>query len=88
MPNDHAYIETLEARVDAHRRLLAKLVAALDPAARTPLIDWLSQRETMRDGQEDPGAVPVEENGPGIAMAEEFLMIRRLVADRLHEMGD
>ncbi|MEE2861525.1 MAG: hypothetical protein ACU0DH_11140 [Paracoccus sp. (in: a-proteobacteria)] len=88
MEKDHALIETLEARLDAQRRLLARLVAALEPSSREPLIDWLSQRETMRDGQEDPGAVPVEENGPGIAMAEEFLMIRRLVGDRLHEMRD
>lgn len=88
MSNDHnaALIQALEARLDAQRRVLARLVAALEPDVREPLMDWLSQRETMRDGQEDPGAVPVEENGPGIAMAEEFLIIRRLAGDRLHEL--
>jgi hypothetical protein len=83
----HSQIDLLEARLDAQRRLLARLVAALAPEARQPVMDWMSQRETMRDGQEDPGAVPTEEVGPGMAVAEEFRIIMRLVGDRLHEEG-
>ncbi len=75
----------LDARLTAQRRLLARLVAALEPAARQPVIDWLDQRETLRDGQEDPGAVPTGEVGPALATAEEFRMILRLTQDRLHE---
>ncbi|MGZ3218097.1 hypothetical protein [Paracoccus sp. T5] len=78
-------IATIEARLDAQRRLLARLVAALNPEARQPVMDWLGQRETMRDGQEDPGAVPTDNLGQGLAAAEEYQMILRLVGDRLHE---
>ncbi|WP_410217401.1 hypothetical protein [Paracoccus sp. (in: a-proteobacteria)] len=78
-------IATLEARLDAQRRLLARLVAAMDEGARQPVMDWLAQRETMRDGQEDPGAVPTDGLGQGLAVSEEFRMILRLVGDRLHE---
>jgi hypothetical protein len=78
-------IATIEARLDAQRRLLAQIVAALSPDARQPLMDWLGQRETMRDGQEDPGAVPTDNLGQGLAAADEYRMILRLVGDRLHE---
>ncbi|CAM3558385.1 hypothetical protein PANO111632_21410 [Paracoccus nototheniae] len=77
----------LEARLDAQRRLLARLVAALDPAARQPVLDWLEQRDTLHDGQEDPGAVPTEGTGPALAISQEFRLIARLVGDRLHEVG-
>ncbi|MBM3604769.1 MAG: hypothetical protein FJX25_08435 [Alphaproteobacteria bacterium] len=80
-------IATLEARLDAQRRLLARLVAAMEDSARQPVMDWLAQRETMRDGQEDPGAVPTEGLGQGLAVSDEFRMILRLVGDRLHETG-
>ena len=77
----------LDARLTAQRRLLARLVAALTPEARQPVMDWLGQRETLRDGQEDPGAVPTEAVGPALATADEFRMILRLTRDRLHETG-
>ena len=79
-------LATLEARLVAQRRLLARLVAALEPAARQPVIDWLEQRETLRDGQEDPGAVPTDDMGAALAVSEEFRLIARLVGDRLHEV--
>ncbi len=79
-------LATLEARLVAQRRLLARLVAALDPQARQPVLDWLDERDTLRDGQEDPGAVPADGVGQGLAVADEFRMILRLTQDRLHEL--
>ncbi|QDA36585.1 hypothetical protein E4L95_16320 [Paracoccus liaowanqingii] len=79
-------ISVLEARLEAQRRLLARIVAALAPEARQPVIDWLDQHDTLRDGQEDPGAVPTEDTGAALAVSEEFRMIARLVGDRLHEV--
>lgn len=79
-------LATLEARLVAQRRLLARLVAALDPEARQPVMDWLGARETLRDGQEDPGAVPAEGMGQALAVSDEFRMILRLTRDRLHEI--
>ena len=59
---------------------------ALEPQARQPVLDWLDQRETLRDGQEDPGAVPAEGVGQALTVTDEFRMILRLAQDRLHEM--
>ncbi len=79
-------LATLEARLVAQRRLLARLVAALEPQARQPVLDWVDQRETLRDGQEDPGAVPAEGVGQALTVTDEFRMILRLAQDRLLEM--
>lgn len=83
-PTDPA-LAALEARLVAQRRLLGRLVAALRPDTRDQVMDWLGQRESLRDGQEDPGAVPTEDVGPALAIADEFRMILRLAQDRLHE---
>ncbi|TJZ91923.1 hypothetical protein FA743_08870 [Paracoccus gahaiensis] len=79
-------LSILEARLEAQRRLLARLVAALEPGARQPVMDWLDQHDTLRDGQEDPGAVPTDDMGAALAVSEEFRLIARLVGDRLHEV--
>lgn len=79
------HLTTLEARLTAQRRLLARIVAALDTPARQPVLDWLGQRETLRDGQEDPGAVPAEGMDQALAASDEFRLILRLTQDRLHE---
>lgn len=78
-------LAALQARLDAQRRLLARIVAALDPHARQPLIDWLEQRDVMHDGQEDPGAVPTDGLAQGMALSEEYRLILRLVGDDLHQ---
>lgn len=64
---------SLEGQLLAHRRLLARIVIAFcgrdDGAA---LRDFLEERQVLRDGQEDPGAVPVEALSVEFAVAEEF----------------
>ena len=69
--------EVLEGRIVAHRRILQIIVQAL---AGTPagarLEAALRERSTLRDGQEDPGAVETLGLGLELATADEF---RRVV---------
>ena len=69
----------------AHRRILARLIAALPEADRTAMMDWMDNREVMRDGQEDPGAVPTEGSALELAMADEFTRVATLAGDSMAE---
>ncbi|MFN3524643.1 MAG: hypothetical protein ACK4YU_01025 [Paracoccus sp. (in: a-proteobacteria)] len=70
----------LEARLLAHRHLLAQLVAVLPQSDRRALTDWIDTRTVMRDGQEDPGAVPAEGGAEELALADEYRLIADLAA--------
>jgi hypothetical protein len=62
----------LEGQIIAHRRLLARLIDALDAAQRRALLRWIDEREILRDGQEDPGAVPTGAEILPLSTAAEF----------------
>ncbi|MPQ95296.1 hypothetical protein [Thioclava sp. JE_KL1] len=89
MPN--TYLEdtliTLEARLIAQRRLLARMMAEMPPEARETLLSWINEREVMRDGQEDPGAVPDAVDTLPLSIAQEFQQIATL-ARRHHRSSD
>ena len=69
----------LEGRIIAHRRLLARIVDGLDADQRKELMRWIDDREVLRDGQEDPGAVPTGAETLPLSMAEEYQQIAALV---------
>ncbi|WP_378948695.1 hypothetical protein [Paracoccus sp. R86501] len=75
----------IEGRMLAHRRILSRLIASLPEQDRTQLLDWISNREVMRDGQEDPGAVPAEGSALELAMADEFSRVAILAGDTLSD---
>lgn len=57
--------ETLEGRVIAHRKILARVIAVLTSGKGGPeLLDYLKDRRHIESHEEDPGAVP----DPGIAI--------------------
>ena len=69
--------DDLEGRLLAHRRILQLIVGALAETPAGPRIAALLEtRETLQDGQEDPGAVETAGVAIGLAVADEF---RRLV---------
>ena len=75
--------DALEGRLLAHRRILQLVVGAL---AGTPAGDRLlvlRERSTLRDGQEDPGAVLDGVLAVEFAVAEEF----RLLVDGIPALG-
>jgi hypothetical protein len=65
------YLEALEARISAHRRVLTALVRELPEGAGRRLLAELNEPYPPQDGQEDPGAVPVDEFGAIAAFAAE-----------------
>ncbi|PFG63049.1 hypothetical protein AXZ77_1640 [Thioclava sp. ES.031] len=69
---------TLEARLIAQRRILARLVAEMPPERREALLAWIAEREVMHDGQEDPGAVPDATDTLPLSIADEFRRIAAL----------
>lgn len=77
--------EEVEGRLSAHRYILSHLLAKLttDPEERKVLVDWLEERGSVNDGEEDPGAVIVQGYAEQQARADEFRIIsedvRRLV---------
>ncbi|ABN76446.1 hypothetical protein RSWS8N_03610 [Cereibacter sphaeroides WS8N] len=73
--------DTIEGRLIAQRKVLARLVAL---AGSDALRDWLDERSTMQDHQEDPGAVPAPGIAIEVALAEEIRCIRD-EADRLRD---
>ena len=80
--------EEVEGRLSAHRYILAHLLAkhSTDPAERKVLLDWLDERASVNDGEEDPGAVIVQGYAEQQARADEF----RIISDdvrRLVELG-
>lgn len=60
------------ARLVAYAKLIDALPGFLDDRARAALCEWLSDRQVMLDGQEDPGAVPVEGLETELAIAQAF----------------
>ena len=77
--------DEVEGRLSAHRYILSHLLAKLstDPGERKVLLDWLDERASVNDGEEDPGAVIVQGFAEQQARADEFQIIsedvRRLV---------
>ncbi|MGP3696333.1 hypothetical protein [Rhodobacter sp. NSM] len=65
--------ETIEGRLIAQRKVLARLVAL---AGNDQLVSWLEERSVMQDNQEDPGAVPAPGVGIEVALADEIRCIR------------
>ena len=55
MTDIQSRLEMLEARTVAHRRLLARLVAASDRATRETVADWLVGQEINRLAPSDHG---------------------------------
>jgi hypothetical protein len=73
---EHESIETLSGQLAAHRKLLSRIVASLESEGqRAALLDFLREQQSMRDGQEDPGAVPTEALDFGLALANELRLI-------------
>ena len=81
----HMNEDEMEGRLSAHRYILSYLLKKLatDPGDRKVLLDWLDERASVNDGEEDPGAVIVQGYAEQQARADEFKMIseavRRLV---------
>ncbi|WP_304618052.1 hypothetical protein [Paracoccus sp. (in: a-proteobacteria)] len=73
-------LDQIEGRLMAHRRLLAQMLAAMPDTQRRQMLDWLDARSVMRDGQEDPGAVPTDGMAEAMAVADEYRAIADLVA--------
>ena len=70
--------EMLEGRMLAQRKLLVRIVAALD----SPEIDaFLSDRDHVELQSEDPGAEPDPAFSIEQSLADELRLIRRLVGD-------
>ena len=87
MTQNDPTITALEGRLLAHRRVLAQMLATLPQAEWHRLSDWLSERDLLRDGQEDPGAVPTEGLGLELSMAGEYRELAVLVRG-LRDGGD
>lgn len=78
MPDLDTRVVTLEARLIAHRKLLARLVDLLGAEDRKALLAWIEDREILRDGQEDPAALTTDAAILPLGIAEEFQEIRAL----------
>ena len=66
-------IETLEGRLFAQRKVLARLLAELKSA---DLDAFLAERDHVEAGEEDPGAIPDPAFAVEAAMADEIRQIR------------
>ncbi|AJE49041.1 hypothetical protein [Celeribacter indicus] len=82
MPGEEDRLCELEGRIIAHRRLLVRLMGAMDPGAREEHLRWIADREILHDGQEDPGAVPTGTEALSLSIAEEFKEIAELARAR------
>lgn len=80
MNNASERLDQIEGRLLAQRRLLAQMLAAMPDTLRRQMLDWLDARSVMRDGQEDPGAVPADGMAEAMALADEYRAIADLVA--------
>ena len=75
--------ETLAGQLAAHRKLLGQILITLgDERQRADLLDFLRERQSLRDGQEDPGAVPTEALDFELALANELRLIEETVRAR------
>ena len=68
-----------DPRVIACAKLIDALPGLLDAQGLQAVCDWLTARQVLHDGQEDPGAVMVEGLEVELAIAETF----RQFAERL-----
>jgi hypothetical protein len=66
---------TLEGRLLAHRKILARLIAALPVEVSGDLTAWLEERSVLHDGQEDPGSIPTEGLQLELSLADEIATI-------------
>jgi hypothetical protein len=81
-------IDTFEGRLVAQRKLLGLLVAEFSrQGGNDRLWEFLRERQTPQDNQEDPGAVPSEGLEFALAMADEFRLIEE-VARREQENNE
>lgn len=80
--------DEVEGRLSAHRYILSHLLAKLstDPEKQKVLLNWLDERASVNDGEEDPGSVIVQGFAEQQARADEFKIISEGVR-RLVEMG-
>ena len=67
-----AQARDFEGRLIAHRKLLARLLAASSEEMQLKVGAWLSARESLADGQTDPSAVPDDGLALEIAMSDEL----------------
>ena len=68
--------ETLEGRIIAQRKLLARIVAVLEADGKAgPITRFLEDRSQYQDNEEDPGAVPSEALAIELAVADELRLI-------------
>ena len=75
--------ETLEGRVIAHRKILARLVQALATGkGGAEIIDYLKDRRHLELHEEDPGAVPDPALAIEGAMADEVRQVLDLARPR------
>ena len=70
-------IETLEGRLLAQRKVLARLVATFEGPAGDDLREYVRDRSHMSGHEEDPGAVP----GEGLS-------IEGALADEMHHISE
>ncbi len=70
-------IDTLEGRLLAQRKVIARLIAALDGAAGDALMQYLRDHSQIESSEEDPGAVP----GDGLS-------IEGALADEMHRIAE
>lgn len=76
---DAMTVPGIEARLIAYEKLVNALPELLSDDSRQALCEWLEARQTLHDGQEDPGAVMVEGLETELAVAQTF----RKMAERL-----
>lgn len=69
--------EEVQGRLSAHRYILSHLLAKLsaDSGEKKVLLDWIDERASVNDGEEDPGAVIVQGYAEQQARADEFKSI-------------
>jgi hypothetical protein len=72
-------VEALEARLSAHRRVLRLLLSRVGTEEREEVLALLAEPYPPQDGQEDPGAVPVEEFAAIGAYGAEMRVLREAV---------
>lgn len=69
--------DTLEGRLLAQRKVIARLVAAVEGPAGDELREYIRDRSHMSAAEEDPGAVP----GEGLS-------IEGALADEMHRIAE
>lgn len=79
------YVQALEARLNAHRRVLSALMRELPEHVGRSLLTEFDEPYPPQDGQEDPGAVPVDEFGAIAAYAAEVRSIIEPLKQRARE---